>query len=248
MRYDGGAHPNLVQTDLVFDAATGAERDVATLLATRGLGLDATTAFIESAVCDLDIAEGLVAAGDGCWEVVLRNARPTPTGLVLSFAPYESGPYAFGPRDLFVPWAELEAGATVPIAARATQRALIMTLAADDWSLVASLVPTDDEFLVADGRTAADPVAVLRSLPRDPRPEMLAALSQRPGTVAGTGITVWPELAVRDPFTIGADERAGLQAAFGADTLRAWESAGRYLGWRAGIADDGTWRFIVAGG
>jgi hypothetical protein len=76
---------------------------------------------------------------------------------------------------------------------------------------------------------------------------MLTALAQRPGTIAGSGVTVWPELAVRDPFTIGGDERAALEAAFGADALRAWDAAGRYLGWRAGIADDGTLRFIVAG-
>jgi hypothetical protein len=247
MRYDGGAHPNIVHTDLVFDAATGAERDVAALLATRGLGLDATTAFIESTVCDLDIAEELIAAGDDCWPVLLRNARPTPTGLVLSFAPYESGPYALGPRDLFVPWAELDAGATVPAAARATQRDLRVALAADDWSLVTALLPRDGDFRVAADQTVADPVALLRALPRDPRPEMLAALAQRPGTVAGAGVTVWPELAVRDPFVIATYERTAIEASFGPDAVRAWESAGRYLGWRAGFADDGTWRFIVAG-
>jgi hypothetical protein len=88
-------------------------------------------------------------------------------------------------------------------------------------------------------------VAVLRALPRDPRPEMLVAISQRPGRVGTT--TVWPELAVRDPFTIDASERQALASTFGADAVAAWEDAGRYLGWRAGVDDDGTWRFIVAG-
>ncbi len=59
--------------------------------------------------------------------------------------------------------------------------------------------------------------------------------------------TVWPELAVRDPFVIDDAERPDLEAAFGAEALAAWESAGRYLGWRAGFDDDGTWRFVVAG-
>jgi hypothetical protein len=247
MRYDGGAHPNLVHTDLVFDAATGTELDVEALLARRELELGATTAFIGSTVCELDVAAGLLGAGEDCWPVVLRNARPTPTGLVLSFAPYESGPYALGPRDLFVPWGELDAGAAVPVAARAAQRELRAALAADDWSLVAALLPADGDFLVATGEAASDPVAVLRALPRDPRPEMLAALAQRPGRIAGVAGTVWPELAVRDPFVIAPDERASLEATFGADTVRAWESAGRYTGWRAGFDDDGTWRFMVAG-
>lgn len=245
MRYDGGAHPNTVHTDLVFDAATGSLLDVATLLESRGLDIDTATAFVESTVCDLDIAEGLLGEGDGCWMVTLRNARPTPAGLILSFAPYESGPYAFGPRDLFVPWVELDAGAAVPAAARATQRDLRVALASGDWSLVAALVPTSGGFLVATGEESADPVAALRALPRDPRPEILIALSQRPGRARTT--TVWPELAARDPFAIGASERTALASAFGADSVAAWEAAGRYLGWRAGIDDDGTWRFIVAG-
>lgn len=245
MRYDGGAHPNTVHTDLVFDVATGESLDVAALLATRELALNAVTAFIESTVCDLDLAAEMMGAEEGCWPIVLRNARPTPSGLILSFAPYESGPYAFGPRDLFVPWTELDAGGAVPAATRATDRELRTALASGDWSLVDALVPADDTFLVATGEESADPVAVLRALPRDPRPEMLVALAQRPGRV--DGMTVWPELALRDPFTIDASERQSLETAFGVEAIAAWESAGRYLGWRAGIDDDGVWRFIVAG-
>jgi hypothetical protein len=247
MRYDGGAHPNLVHTDLMFDAATGAEVDVADVLADRQLDLAAATAFVESAVCDLDVAAGLMDPSDSCWPITLRNARPTATGLVLSFSPYESGPYAFGPRDLFVPWADLEIGATVPAASRAAQRELRAALAADDWSLVAALLPIDGDFLVGAGEATSDPVAVLRTFPRDPRQEMLAALTQRPGRIEAAGVTVWPELAVRDPFLIDPSERSAIETAFGPDTVRAWESAGRYLGWRAGFDDDGTWRFMVAG-
>jgi hypothetical protein len=247
MRCDGGAHPNTVHTDLVFDAATGGPLDVSAILATRGVDLEAATAFVESTVCDLDVASGLLEEDDGCWPIVLRNARPSPTGLILSFAPYESGPYAFGPRDLFVPWAELDAGAAVPAAARSAQRELRGALASGDWSQVYALVPADGEFLVASGEEAADPVAVLRALPRDPRPELLIALMQRPGRIDGVTGTVWPELAVRDPFVIDDAERPDLEAAFGAEAVAAWESAGRYLGWRAGFDDDGTWRFVVAG-
>jgi len=245
MRYDGGAHPNTVHTDLVFDAATGIALDVRSILEHRRIALAPTTAFVEAAVCDLDVAAGVAAEGEDCWPITLRNARPTQSGLILSFAPYESGPYALGPRDLFVPWAELEAGAAVPAATRATHRELRIALASGDWSLVGALLPSDGEFLVADAQRSDDPVAVLRGLARDPRAEMLVALGQRPGRSGA--VTIWPGLALRDPFAIDASERPQLEAAFGADTLRAWESAGRYLGWRAGIDDQGEWRFIVAG-
>jgi hypothetical protein len=245
MRYDGGAHPNVVHADLVFDAATGIVFDATAILATRDLEISETTAFVESTVCDLDIAAGLASESDGCWPITLRNTRPTSTGLIFSFAPYESGPYALGPRDLFIPWDDLEVGASVPAAAWAMHRDLRIAFTSGDWMLVDALLPSDGRFLVATGRESDDPVTVLRDLPRDPRTEVLAALGWLPGRLAGT--TVWPELAVRDPFVIDSAERAALDAAFGADAVRTWETAGRYLGWRAGIDDGGTWRFIVAG-
>jgi hypothetical protein len=72
----------------------------------------------------------------------------------------------------------------------------------DNWSLIAALLRAEGDFLVTTGVAASDPVGVLRALPRDPRPEMLAALAQRPGRIAGVPGTVWPELAVREPFVI----------------------------------------------
>jgi hypothetical protein len=245
MRYDGGAHPNLVATDLVLDPVTGRRYDAAALLELRGLDVAATTASVEATVCDLDRAAGLVDAGQDCWPIALRNIRPTATGVVLAFSPYESGPYALGARDLFVPWADLAAGAQVAVAVRAAHRALRAALASGDWVAVAALVPADGAFLVGTGARVADPVGLLRGLPRDPRPELFVALAQRPGTLAGE--TVWPELALRDPFVLAADERDALVAASGADAVAAWERAGRYTGWRVGFDADGTWRFAVAG-
>jgi hypothetical protein len=114
-----------------------------------------------------------------------------------------------------------------------------------DWSAIAALLPTDGDFLVATGLRTEDPIGTLRALARDPLPEWALVLAARPGRTTGT--TVWPELAVRDPFLILDEERSGLAATFGAEQVRAWEAAGRYLGWRAGFDDDGAWRFIVAG-
>jgi hypothetical protein len=64
-------------------------------------------------------------------------------------------------------------------------------------------------------------VAVLRILPRDPRPELLITLMQRPGRIDGVTRTVWPKLAVRDQFVIDDAERPDLKAAFGAKTVAA---------------------------
>jgi hypothetical protein len=245
MRYDGGAHGNVVQTDLVLDAASGSLLDVADLLARFDLDPESVAAFVEAAVCELDRASGLLEGVDECWPITLRNARPSASGLILAFSPYESGPYALGPRDLFLPWTELAAGGAIPAEARRSHGLLQDAVRRQDWSAIEALLPADGDFLVATGLRTEDPIGTLRALPRDPLPEWALALGARPGRTTGT--TVWPELAVRDPFLILDEERSGLAATFGAEQVRAWEAAGRYLGWRAGFDDDGTWRFIVAG-
>lgn len=244
LRYDGGAHANTFHTDLVLDRATGELHDLTLLLAPFGLDVASGTALAEQLVCDLDRAEGLLVPMDGCWEVLLRNVRPTPTGLLLSFSPYESGPYAFGPRDLFVPTDVLASGPSVPPAVRETQQALADAVRDGDWDAIAALLPADGVFAAGFG-APGDPIAHYRSLGRDPLAEWLVVLTQPAGSVVD--LTVWPELHARDPFAIAADERGRLAAAFGEDLLRSWEAGGAYLGWRAGFDADGTWRFMVAG-
>jgi hypothetical protein len=243
-RYDGGAHANMTNTDLVFDIATGERLGAEDLLAPLGVDPAAAGAHVEELVCELDRAEGLLAPIDACWDVKLRNVRPMPTGLLFSFSPYESGPYVFGPRDLFVPTEVLVAGSTVTPAVRATQRALTEAVRAQDWDAIAALLPADGRFTAGFG-APEDPIAYYRALARDPLAEWLVVLTQPAGRVGD--LTVWPELHARDPFVIGDAERSRLDAAFGAEFLRTWEGAGSYLGWRAGFDADGTWRFMVAG-
>jgi hypothetical protein len=244
LRYDGGAHANTVHTDLVLDVETGDALGAEELLATLGIELAAANAHVEELVCELDRAEGLFAPTDPCWDVVVRNARPTPSGMLFSFSPYESGPYVLGARDLFVPTAVLTAGPLVTPAVRATQQALVEAVRAADWDAIAALLPADGRFTAGFGEPD-DPIAYYRALPRDPLAEWLVVLTQPAGRVAD--LTVWPELHARDPFVIGAEERPRLAAAFGEEFLRDWETAGSYLGWRAGFDADGTWRFMVAG-
>jgi hypothetical protein len=243
-RYDGGAHANTVHTDLVFDTTTGATLDADELLATYGTDVMTARAHVEDLVCELDRAEGMLGPHDACWDVQLRNLRPTATGMLFSFSPYESGPYVVGARDLFVPADVLAAGPLLTPAVRATQRALTDAVRAADWDAIRSLLPADGRF-TAGFDAPADPIAYYRALERDPLEEWLTALTQPPGRVAE--LTVWPQLHARDPFTISDEERPRLAAAFGEDSLLGWEAAGAYLGWRAGFDADGTWRFMVAG-
>jgi hypothetical protein len=71
--------------------------------------------------------------------------------------------------------------------------------------------------------------------------EMLARILRMPYTLV-RGIYVWPFAYDRQPDELTAHERTllgNLADDFGAGS--------GYLGWRTGIAPDGTWRFFIAG-
>jgi hypothetical protein len=91
----GAAHGYLRLDQLVFDAATGTRLTLAQIFAPASLDVAGARDLVDDIVAHLD--------GAG-WEVELERARPIQEGLVISFAPYEAGPYADGTRQLFVPW------------------------------------------------------------------------------------------------------------------------------------------------
>jgi len=244
VRYDGGAHPNRWHDVLVLDATTGGRLRLDDVTAVAGIDAAELATAVDVLVCDLDRASGLIGRDQDCWDTVPRAFRPSTGGLTLSFATYEAAPYVVGPRDLFLPWDVVAAGPTVPAPVVAAQRTLLRAVRDGDWAAVAALIPADGAFRAGFGNPG-DPIAFYRSLPRDPREEWVTILTQPAGRVLQT--TVWPELHAREAFVIADAERAELEAAYGAESIRGWESAGMYLGWRAGFDPDGTWRFMVAG-
>jgi hypothetical protein len=129
-------------------------------------------------------------------------------------------------------------------AAEATRLALLAAARAADWDALARHLPGDG--FTASFGGSSDPIAYYRSLPDDVMAIIIRLLEGDRGR-AGERLTVWPELHVRDPFTILPEERADLVSVYGESVVANWEAAGAYLDWRLGIDDDGTWRFLVAG-
>ena len=127
---------------------------------------------------------------------------------------------------------------------RATRAALLAAASAGDWDAVAALIPTDTLFTSNYGGED-DHVAYYETLEVDVLAEAVALLEG--DFVQLDDITVWPAVYARVPFAVGEDERAELEARFGAEALAGWEQAGSYLGWRIGITDGGDWIFLVAG-
>ena len=133
---------------------------------------------------------------------------------------------------------------SLPAAVLESRTALLSAAQAGDWDALGALIPTERLFTsVID--VDHDHIAYYRSLETDVLAEIIALL-EGPFAV-DDGRTVWPEVSQRTPFTFGADERADLEARFGAERVREWEAAGTYLGWRLGIDEDGTWVYLVAG-
>ncbi len=130
----------------------------------------------------------------------------------------------------------------LPAEVAETRDALLAAARAEDWDALGALIP--DEFS-SNFSGEDDHLAYYRSLDTDVFARIVELL-EGPSATDGD-ITAWPELHGRSPFTIGEDERADLEARFGADKLEEWERAGDYLGWRLGIAADGEWRFLIAG-
>jgi hypothetical protein len=60
-------------------------------------------------------------------------------------------------------------------------------------------------------------------------------------------VYVWPSAYGKSPSTWTAEDRRGLTKLYTEQEIRAFERAGDYLGWRAGIRGDGKWLFFVAG-
>jgi hypothetical protein len=58
---------------------------------------------------------------------------------------------------------------------------------------------------------------------------------------------VWPSAYANDPAEWTAEDRQWLKNLYTEQEIRGFERAGAYLGYRAGIREDGTWLFFVAG-
>jgi hypothetical protein len=60
-------------------------------------------------------------------------------------------------------------------------------------------------------------------------------------------VYVWPSVHAKKPARWTPDERKALERLYTEKEIRQFERSGSYLGWRAGIQQDGTWLFFVAG-
>jgi hypothetical protein len=145
---------------------------------------------------------------------------------------------------------EGQSGATVsglPAAVTRTRAALLEAAKAGDYEAVAALAAPGFRYTFG-GPVRGGPAAYWRELERtgDARPlEKLATILELPSALS-RGYYVWPWAhTVAGAEDLSPHERTLLAPLGRIDTLFAPGTG--YLGWRTGIAPDGSWTYFVAG-
>jgi len=124
-----------------------------------------------------------------------------------------------------------------------THAALLEAARSGDYEALRSLIP--DEFSYTfGGPVEGGPIAYWQQLEKESgeRPiETLARILAMPYTLYA-GTYIWPFAYDKQP-----DELTGYERRLLGDLADDFAPGSGYLGWRAGIEPDGTWRFFIAG-
>lgn len=136
----------------------------------------------------------------------------------------------------------------LPAAVEETRKALLAAAETRDYDALRPLIPESGFEYTFGGPVEGGPIAYWQQLERttNERPlEALATILKMP-YVLSRGYYVWPfAYTIADVADLSEHERALLAPLGELDTLFFPDTG--YLGWRSGIAPDGTWAFFVAG-
>ncbi len=186
----------------------------------------------------------LVSASGETWSL-----PPAEEGMAVPYVTMDVGMDAgLGGDSAALPCRTTDADLAsqdLPEPVAATRRQLARLAASCDYEGLAELArehgttlsfgdasdPVD--FWVAEGRQGEDPLEILARV-----------LATTPAQDTEAGYWAWPA-AHLDPGDEGS--WAELERIFGPETVGDLRQYEGYLGWRVGIADDGTWWFFVAG-
>jgi hypothetical protein len=141
-----------------------------------------------------------------------------------------------------------ESGSGLPTPVEATRSALLEAAESGNYEALRPLLPETGFTYTFGGEVEGGPIVYWQQLERDTDENPLEILETvlRMPPVLTRGIYVWPwAYTVESPDDLSEHERE-LLAPLG-PTSRLFVPDTGYLGWRAGIAPDGTWVFFVAG-
>jgi hypothetical protein len=179
------------------------------------------------------LAGALALAGCGGTETVTVTERETNTESTTETETVTQTETAAGPA------------AGLPPAVAETHAALLEAAESGDYEALRPFLPDSGFSYTFGGEVQGGPIGYWQLVERqtDERPiEILARILRLPYTLSG-GRYVWPFAYDKQEDELTAHERELL-----GDLANSYSGAGSgYLGWRAGIEPDGTWRFFIAG-
>ena len=128
----------------------------------------------------------------------------------------------------------------------ATREALLEAAESGDYEKLRALIPDAGFEYTFGGPVEGGPIAYWQGLESERPPiEILAQILRMPYTLS-RGYYVWPfAYDVASIDDLSQHERKLLEPLGPLDSL--FFAGTGYLGWRAGIAPDGSWAFFVAG-
>ncbi|HET8606342.1 MAG TPA: hypothetical protein VFL66_04860 [Gaiellaceae bacterium] len=136
----------------------------------------------------------------------------------------------------------------MPAAVERTRRRILAAAEARDYDALGRIAGTRFRYSFGPTEPGGAP-AYWRQLERSGHGNplrTLAAIMRMPYTLAD-GYYVWPFAYDKQPGHLGAYERQLLAPIAGPKEIAGWQRFGGYLGWRAGIAPDGSWAYYVTG-
>jgi hypothetical protein len=155
-----------------------------------------------------------------------------------------------GAAGCAIGWGSTEPSAReeLPPAVAKKRDAIVLAARAFDYKALETLL--DPKTFSYSFGESGDPVGYWRRLEDegevpilgDYLPVVLGATFAKRGDVY-----VWPSAYGKSPSAWTAEDRQWLTNLYTEQEIRAFERAGDYLGWRAGIRADGKWLFFVAG-
>lgn len=139
---------------------------------------------------------------------------------------------------------DLPAQPELPPAVAATRQAIFAAATACDFTALDDLAPPTLRYSFGEN---VDAVAAWRAAEARGEPVlrwMAAVLAAEPAHEHG--LWVWPGFFLRPVAEWSAADRREAERLLGED-FAALTGSGAYLGYRVGVAEDGTWQYFVAG-
>jgi hypothetical protein len=141
-----------------------------------------------------------------------------------------------------------ERASTLPPTVQETRDAIVDAARAFDYERLGTLLdPATFSYSFGE---SGDPVGYWQTLEQEGEVpilgDFLPVVLSMPFALQD-GIYVWPSVQAKPPESWTAEDVAPLRQLYSEQEIESFRQAGGYLGWRAGIREDGTWLFFVAG-